>query len=131
MNAPRGLCLSADLVLRGAIGKQRVHYTSMGGNTNDKPRTNTASKVIMQNGELFGVLHAHRLMVRNPITCSEWVLATFDGELHRDRYCWTRSGWRACSEHVVLRSDPIFHIGPVGRGVPTRARTPPRAPVPS
>merc|ERR1712196_399886 len=29
--------------------------------TNDKPRTNTAAKVIMQNGECFGVLHAHKM----------------------------------------------------------------------
>ena len=35
----------------------------MGGKMNDKPRTNTASRVIMQNGECFGVLHAHKLTV--------------------------------------------------------------------
>merc|ERR1712159_149830 len=29
--------------------------------TNDKPRTNTASKIVMQNGECFGVLHAHKM----------------------------------------------------------------------
>jgi len=31
------------------------------GRSNDKPRTNTASKIVMQNGECFGVLHAHKL----------------------------------------------------------------------
>merc|ERR1711998_250522 len=31
------------------------------GKTNDKPRSNTASKIISSNGECFGVLHAHKM----------------------------------------------------------------------
>merc|ERR1711907_238489 len=38
---------------------RRVEGVAM--STNDKPRTNTAAKIIMQNGECFGLMHAHKL----------------------------------------------------------------------
>merc|ERR1711937_145388 len=44
---------------RSSAQLERAVKFTMG--TNDKPRTNTASKIIMQNGECFGVLHAHKL----------------------------------------------------------------------
>merc|ERR1712010_301983 len=43
------------------MGTHATQLVARMGKTNDKPRTNTASKVVMQNGECFGVLHAHKL----------------------------------------------------------------------
>merc|ERR1712093_918012 len=44
---------------RSSAQLERAVKFTMG--TNDKPRTNTAAKIIMQNGECFGLMHAHKL----------------------------------------------------------------------
>ena len=69
---------------------------------NDKPRTNTASRVIMQNGECFGVLHAHKLTVSEIMSLCAWIM-----------HCFLQTGRRTMMHAVhAVEASPSARHGP-------------------